>query len=464
MRTLRARVLVPCLLALILAAGARQARATELTSREVYHNTLKATAWVVTPRGSGSGFVVDRAARLLVTNHHVVTTNKTVKVYFPVRKDGKVIAEKSHYRKEQPIIGTVIDSDPTRDLAVVQLPWLPETVGELKLADEGVEPGDRLFTIGNPGASDALWVFGTGTVRNVYLKTMRFRGGQVVKARVIEMSVPINPGDSGGPIVNQRGELVGVNDATNPRGSLFTYGIEVSEVRAYLPRVSKLLSPATPADFAERGEHYAGRGRLDLAVADFQEVIRRDPRHAGAHLGLGLALQRLGDHERAALALGKAIELAPRNARAHHARSLAFEQMSRLDEAVMDLDVVLSLEPAHPTARLERGLMLQRKGALDQAIADFSEVLRQAPRNASALKARGSAWLTKGELDKALTDLSAAIRAAPRDAEAYLLRSKAHARKGDYASALADQKKADEVKARPAFSFFPVPPVPSEEN
>jgi tetratricopeptide (TPR) repeat protein len=437
-----------CLLALVLAAGACRAGPAELTSREVYQNTLKATAWVVTPSGSGSGFVADRAARLLVTNHHVVGTHETVKVYFPARKDGKVIAEKSHYHKERPLLGKVLDSDPTRDLAVVQLPWLPETVGELKLAGEGAEPGDRLFALGSPGASDALWGLSTGTVRLVYVRALRYSSGQVVKARVIEMQVPINPGDSGGPIVNGRGELVGVTAASRRDANLLAYGIERSEVRAYLGLVQKLRGPAGAADFAWRAEHYAGRGRHDLAVADFREAARRDPRHAGAHLGLGLALQRLGDPERAVVALDKAIELAPRDAHAYHARALALGQAGRPDKAVRDLDVVLELEPAHATARWERGLALRRTGELERALADFSAVLRAAPENVAALKARGEAWLAKGEPDKALADLSEAVRVAPDDAGALLLRGQAHARKGDYAQALADRRKAEQLQRR----------------
>jgi Flp pilus assembly protein TadD len=455
----RTRVIALCLAALALVGSAGQARAGELRNREIYEKAIRTAAWVRVPRGGGSGWVVDRAARLLVTNHHVVGSHDTVDVYFPAYRDGKVVTEKEYYlKKERPVVGKVIDSDPARDLAVIQVASLPATVAELKLAGEGVEPGDRLFSVGNPGASDALWVFSTGTVRAVYPKKMRYAfTGQEVKAWVIEMQTPINPGDSGGPIVNRRGELVGVNAAGRLSATLLTYGIERREVLAYVPLVRKLLSPVTAADFAGRGEHHAGRGRHDRAMADFDEAIRRDPRHAAAYYHRGLVRHRWGEHEQAAADFSKAIELDPKGAGAYLARGSALERLGRLDQAVADFDTALRLDPTSREARYRRGLVLHAKGEFDQALADFGEVLRLAPRDAAARKARGATLTAKGEYDKAIADLSQAIRLSPRDREAYLLRCKAYARKGDYPKAHADHKKAEELKAQWPFPPFSPP-------
>ena len=55
--------------------------------------------------------------------------------------------------------------------------------------------------MGNPGASDAYWVYTSGAISQVYQKTIRYNT-QTVQARVLETQSPINPGDSGGPVVN----------------------------------------------------------------------------------------------------------------------------------------------------------------------------------------------------------------------------------------------------------------------
>jgi tetratricopeptide (TPR) repeat protein len=432
--------LVGLLLAtLSLASHAPPRAAAGPASKEVYQKAIKGVVWLRSPSGTGSGWVVDSSARLIVTNHHVVGSNDTIQVYFPARKDGKVVAERQHYlSKVKPVVGKVIDSDPVRDLAVVQVAALPAGTAELKLAGEGVEPGDKLHCLGNPGASEALWVYNTGTVRQVYKTTLRYRDGQVVSARLIETQAPINPGDSGGPVLNGAGEVVGVTAAIRFNAALVNYCVDLSEVKGYLPLVRKLLNARTADDLARRAEHYAGRGRADRALADCNRAIKLDPRHKAAHHQRGLVLAGWGDFEKAAADFTKVIELDPKNVAAHHARALTWGELGRLDEALADFDKVLSLNANHLAARYYRGLVLHRKGEHDRAIADFTQALKAQPNNAVVLRARGAALTSKGEHDRAIADLTEAIRLAPLSGEGYLLRTRAYARKGEYAKAQAD--------------------------
>src|SRR5438309_390239 len=76
-----------------------------------------------------------------------------------------------------------------------------------------------------------------GTARQVYHK--KFAVGKdenkfVIDARIVETQTPTNPGDSGGPVVNEQGELVAVNDSHNINAQLVNNCIDVSEVRAFL--------------------------------------------------------------------------------------------------------------------------------------------------------------------------------------------------------------------------------------
>ncbi len=104
----------------------------------------------------------------------------------------------------------------------------------IPLAVDSVGPGEEVQSIGNPGTTDALWVFTSGTVRSVYAKTFTTGAGEH-KFLVVETQVPVNSGDSGGPLVNQKGELVAITQAISPKARLVSYSVDVSEVKAFLP-------------------------------------------------------------------------------------------------------------------------------------------------------------------------------------------------------------------------------------
>src|SRR4029078_12751795 len=102
---------------------------------------------------------------------------------------------------------------------------------------DGCKTGQRVHSVGNPGASGALWVYAPGVVRTFYHKKWLSKSeeGEAPsehEADVIETQSPTNHGDSGGPLVNDRGELVGVTQGgkRDELGSV-RQCIDVSEVK-----------------------------------------------------------------------------------------------------------------------------------------------------------------------------------------------------------------------------------------
>jgi S1-C subfamily serine protease len=212
MIAIRSRIRLLLVLAL-LTACVGQAQAEEETATDLYAHTLRGTALVATPTGGGTGWVIDLDQRLLVTNEHVVTTHDQVKILFPLYgTDGSPLAEPAHYAGgNRALRAEVIDTDARRDLAILRLLEPPPPgVTALKLAEREPRPAERVHSVGNPEASDALWVYSTGAVRQVYRKEWRVGTGPLRSARVVESQSPINPGDSGGPVVNDAGAVVAV--------------------------------------------------------------------------------------------------------------------------------------------------------------------------------------------------------------------------------------------------------------
>jgi S1-C subfamily serine protease len=227
----------------------------------VYQNVLKSTVWVISDRGAGqtatgSGTLIDRRRRLVLTNYHVVGDIDRVTVIFPVFRDGQLISERSYYKqheRELGIRGTVKARDKQADMAIIQIERVPEGALALSLSPQGVLPGQTVHSLGNPGSSGALWVYTPGKVRQVYQRRWVARAGREefqFEARIIETDSPTNPGDSGGPLANDRAELVGVTQGGATQAASLSTFIDISEVNRFLNTQSVRNIPRPPGQSA----------------------------------------------------------------------------------------------------------------------------------------------------------------------------------------------------------------------
>jgi serine protease Do len=167
-----------------------------------------------TPFGTGSGFII-RADGLMVTNYHVIENSKTIEVHL---HDGEVVQAK------------VLGEDPGGDLALLQIP----TDRPLPVAPLGnsasLQVGELVVAIGSPFGFEHTITFGIISAKQRHFLRSGIVGG------FIQTDASINTGNSGGPLINMHGEVVGVNTAMVGRGEL-GFAIPVDAVKTVLPQL-----------------------------------------------------------------------------------------------------------------------------------------------------------------------------------------------------------------------------------
>jgi S1-C subfamily serine protease len=148
----------------------------------------------------GSGFVVDKAGHI-VTNYHVIEGAKQVRVSFSNGSSMKA---------------TVVGSDPSSDLAVLKIDASSRALTPLPLGDsDQMQVGDPVVAIGNPFGLDRTVTAG---IVSAIQRAITAPNGYTID-HVIQTDAAINHGNSGGPLLNGFGQVVGVNSQIATGGS-----------------------------------------------------------------------------------------------------------------------------------------------------------------------------------------------------------------------------------------------------
>jgi serine protease Do len=166
---------------------------------------------------SGSGFIFDESGYVL-TNHHVVAGSEVMDVHLA---DGRTF--------EAYLIGT----DPGTDVAIVKLDLSDESDAlptvPLGNSDE-IRVGDWAIAIGNP-LGELEGTLTVGIISAKGRKDLRIAGGGPAYQDFLQTDASINFGNSGGPLVNARGEVIGINSAINPTGQGLGFTIPINLAR-----------------------------------------------------------------------------------------------------------------------------------------------------------------------------------------------------------------------------------------
>lgn len=187
----------------------------------------------VPQQGQGSGFIVDTQGHIL-TNNHVIDNAQNVEV---------TLWNKSKYK------ATVLDIDRIHDLALLQIHDAKDLQPATLAQSASLLVGQRVYAIGNPfGFSGTMTRGIISAIRSVQLPS----GNRIEDA--IQTDASVNPGNSGGPLLNSRGEVIGITTmiATNPNSNAdqsagIGFAIPMSTAKAVLDDFAKFGRARRPS-------------------------------------------------------------------------------------------------------------------------------------------------------------------------------------------------------------------------
>ena len=426
--------------------------APALTTEEIAEKALAATVYLEmkdstgTTRSLGSGFFVK--PNQIATNFHVIEGAE--------QGTAKLVGKDTRYQIEG-----IVDTDKDNDLAVLKV--TVDGVTPLPLGEsDTVRVLDDVYVFGNPmrlegtASKGIISAFRDSNDKNISSLNAKYPKQQ------IQIDAPISPGSSGGPVLNSKGQVIGISvsghralDAQNLNFAIPSNYLQVLFAKA---RPAKPLSQNSRTISAEtyylRGNAKYESGLYHTAIADYDVAIRLKPDYAFAYNNRGAAKAALKQYAAAIADYTQAIRLKPNYAGAYNNRGFAKAALGQYFPAISDYDMAIGLKPDYAFVYNNRGLA---KAALQQyaaAIADYTQAIRLKSDYALAYYNRGIAKAALGEYFPAISDYDMAIRLKPDHTFAYNNRGLAKAALEQYKAAIVDYDMAIRLKPDDALSYY----------
>jgi len=309
---------------------------------------------------TGSGFFLRPGQ--VVTNLHVVRGARRSEIR---TLDGK--------GKVFPVVGTIA-VDEEGDLALLRVDTPPERARSSELAGALPDEGETIFVIGNPLKLE-------GSVSNGIVSAVR----EVPNVgRIIQITAPISHGNSGSPVFNLKGQVVGVVTVKVTNGQNINLAIAAARVDKL--RSGQLRSLAAlavkgkgidPADLSYRtGLESLWLGNYDNALSYFETAANRNPARADAWVQVGYCKVKQGKAEEGIRAYQHALELKPDSEEIHNKLGDAYYHAGRMAEAIDSYNRAAKLSPNNADAHYNLAIAYFESGNERLALSE-AKILRQ---------------------------------------------------------------------------------------
>ena len=308
------------------------------------------------PLISGTGFFIRTGE--VVTNMHVIKGAQRVEIH---TLEGK--------GRTYPVSGALAVDDEA-DLALLRVSVPEEKSRALPLAMSLPEEGEQIFVIGNPLRLE-------GSVSDGIVSAVR----EVPDVgRIIQITAPVSHGNSGSPLFNMRGQVIGIVTVKVTNGQNINLALGASRIASLAP--GNLLSfdqigskgrsnqPEALADLWYRGGiDSMWLGNYDNALNYFETAANRNPRRAETWIQIGYCKVKQGRNDEAIRAYQRALALRPNSADAQNKLGDAYFFAGRFSEAIAAYREAALLRPKDGEAYYNLALAYLEIGDRDAALA-----------------------------------------------------------------------------------------------
>ncbi|MCF7908839.1 MAG: tetratricopeptide repeat protein [Candidatus Omnitrophica bacterium] len=413
-------------------------------------------------RSQGSGFVVDSNG-IIVTNFHVVGGAEDIEVRL---KDGRTypVIEIAYY-------------DVVRDICMLKI-----GVSGLSTVSLGnsnyLQPGSKVLVIGAPlGLEYSI-------TEGLYSGKRLFSGQDA-----LQFSAPISPGNSGGPLFDVSGQVVGITTFIKPEGQNVNFAIPINDVKRFFNSTSRMSmgdfatklskaynyflsakdemyvkNSAAAIRYAERAVEadpsfidghiylsalYASTGRLNDSVAQLKKALAIDPSNIHLYNELGATYFQQGRSQLAIKEFKRAIEVAPREAIAYSNLAAAYEKINKIDDAIKILRKAIELEPDYSMAHKNLGWAHYRKKNFKEAVDETKKAILFNPYDAHAYLNLSHIYLENNQPDMAIRYCDQALDLGLVISHTFLARLKPYRKQ---AGGYVDEWHVDEIYKQRVYS------------
>jgi len=400
----------------------------------------------------GSGFFI--SGDKVITNRHVIEKSSRVTIH---SLDGKTYAARG-----------VLAIDGEGDLALLQID-VPQGIA-VPLPIEKIVPqeGESIVVVGNPFGLE-------GSVSNGIVSAVREIPGY---GKIIQITAPISPGSSGSPVVNMRGQVIGVATLQAAEGQSLNFAVpseriarlKVGELQTFssLNTETQKNKRAAAQSFYSQGLGMLSRDEYAKAVGYFEKATEIDPNYAEAWYQAGFCYGMLGRHTDALRASRQAAKLRPDwaetfvnigassfalgqfkdaaeayrqatkldadNADSQYALGLSLNKLNRTDEEILAYKRAVALKPDFANAYEQLGAAYFRQKRYAESLAAFEQLKTYKP-DAKAYNYLGESYFELGKTQESVDAFNNAVGFNPNFDRARFNLGRAYVKLGDKDSA-----------------------------
>ncbi len=334
----------------------------------------------------GSGFFV--SSDKVITNRHVIEKSSRVEIHLV---DGKKF----------PVRG-VLAIDGEGDLALLQVDVPQGTAAPLQIVRATPQEGESIVVIGNPYGLE-------GSISNGIVSAVREIPGY---GKIIQITAPISPGSSGSPVLNMRGQVIGIATLQAAEGQSLNFAVsaerilqlKIGELQTFssLNAETQKNRRAAAESLYSQGLGILSRDDFARALPYFEKAVEIDGNYAEAWYQAGYCYGILGQHANALKASKQAARLRPNWAETYVNIGASSFALGQYKDAVEAYRQATKLDSSNADSQYALGLSLNKLGRTDEEILAYKRAVALKPDYVNAFESLGVAYFKQKRFAESL--------------------------------------------------------------